>query len=47
MNLVQGHSDSLFSNFFPLETAMPIKAKFHVDPPLDEGTKVVQIVQVT
>ena len=29
-----------FSNFFSLETAEPIKAKFPVDPPLDKGMKV-------
>ena len=27
------------SNFFSLETAWPIKAKFHVEPPWDGGTK--------
>ena len=37
---VQGHSDSTFSNFFSLETDMPSEAKFHVDPPWDEGMKV-------
>ena len=40
LTLVQGHSDSTFSNFFSLETARPIKAKFHVEPPWDLGTKV-------
>ena len=35
----EGHSDSTFSNFFSLETAGPIKAKFHVEPPWDGGTK--------
>ena len=34
------HSESTFSNFFPLETANPIEAKFHVQPPLDETMKV-------
>ena len=29
-----------FSNFFSLETARPIEAKFHVEPPRDEGMKV-------
>ena len=29
------------SNFFSLETARPIEAKFHVEPPLYEGIKVV------
>ena len=41
----QGHSLTLvrfttFSNFFSLETARPIEAKFHVDPPLEGGIKV-------
>ena len=40
LTLVQGHSDSTFSNFFSLETAMPIEAKFHVKPPWDRGMKV-------
>ena len=38
--LVQGHSDSTFSNFFSWETAKPIEAKFHVEPQWDRGTKV-------
>ena len=38
--LVQGHSNSIFSNFFSLETARLIEARFHVDPPWDGGTKV-------
>ena len=38
--LVQGHSDSTFSNFFSLETARPIEAKFHMELPWDWGTKV-------
>ena len=29
-----------FSNFFSLETARSIEAKFHVEPPLDGGVKV-------
>ena len=29
-----------FSNFFSLETAKPIEAKFHVEPQWDRGTKV-------
>ena len=29
-----------FSNFFSLETARPIEAKFHVEPPWDGGMKV-------
>ena len=40
LTLVQGHSDSTFSNFFFLETAWPIEAKFYVEPPWDRGTKV-------
>ena len=40
LTLVQGHSDSTFANFFSLETAKPIEAKFHVKPPWDGGTKV-------
>ena len=39
LTLVQGHSDSAFSNF-SLETARPIKAKFHMESPWDNGTKV-------
>ena len=27
-------------SFFSLETARPVEAKFHVDPPWDRGTKV-------
>ena len=37
--LVQGHSDSAYSNFFSLETARPIEAKFHVEPLWDGGTE--------
>ena len=38
--LVQGHSDSQhFQTFFSLETARPIEAKFHVEPPRDVGMK--------
>ena len=40
LTLVQGHSDSTFSNFFFLETAWPTEAKFYVEPPLNGGTKV-------
>ena len=40
LTLVQGHSDSTFSNFFSLETARLIEAKFHVEPPWDGRTKV-------
>ena len=40
LTVVQGHSDSTFSNFFSLETARPIEAKFCVEPPWDSGLKV-------
>ena len=42
LTLVQGHSDSTFSNFFCWETVMPTEAKFHVEPQWvwDRGTKV-------
>ena len=40
LTLVQGHSDSTFSNFFFLETAWPIEAKFYVEPPWDGRMKV-------
>ena len=33
-------SVSTFSNIFSSETTGPIEAKFHVEPPLDGGTKV-------
>ena len=39
LTLVQGHSDSTFSNFFSLETAGPFEAKFHVKLPWDEKMK--------
>ena len=38
LTLVQGHSDLKFSNLFSLESAMPIQAKFYVEPPRDGGT---------
>ena len=38
--LVQGHSDSTFSNFYSLETSKPIEAKFQMQPPWDRGTKI-------
>ena len=38
--LVQGHSDSTFSNFFFLETASPIEVIFHVEPSCDGETKI-------
>ena len=40
LTLVQGHSDSTFSNFFSLETAGPIEDKFYVALPWDGRTKV-------
>ena len=40
IDLVQGLSDSTSLNFFSLETARPIEAKFHVDHPWDGGTKI-------
>ena len=40
LTLIQGHSDSTFSNFFSLETLKLIEAKFHVEPPWDRGMKV-------
>ena len=43
LTLVQGHSDSTFSNFFSFETTEDsrlIEAKFHVEPAWDWGTKV-------
>ena len=40
LTLVQGHSVSTFSNFFSLEIARPIEAKFHMEPPWDRRTKV-------
>ena len=42
IDLVEGHSDSTFSDFFSLETARPIEAKFYVEPPWDEGMKVIR-----
>ena len=40
LTLVQGHSNSTFSNLFSLETARPIEAKFHVEPQWNRGMKV-------
>ena len=40
IDLDPSHSDSTFSNFCSLETVWPIKAKFHVEPLWDGGTKV-------
>ena len=39
LTLVQGHSYLTSSNFFSLEMARPIEAKFHVVPPWDGGMK--------
>ena len=39
LTLDQSHSDSTFLNIFSLETAGPIEARFHVEPPWDEGMK--------
>ena len=40
LSLVQGHSDSTFSNFFFLESTWPIEVKFYVEPPWAGGMKV-------
>ena len=40
IDLIQGHSNSTFSNFFSLETARPIEAKFHMEPPSNRIMKV-------
>ena len=40
LTLVQCQSESTFSNFFSLETAMAVETKFHVDPSWDGGKKV-------
>ena len=40
IDLGPNHSDSIFSNFFFLETAWSIEAKFYVEPPWNGGTKV-------
>ena len=39
MTFVQCHSDPTFSNYFSLETAVAIEAKFHMEPPWDGGMK--------
>ena len=39
LTLDQGHSDSTFLNFFFLETARPIEAKFYVEPSWDRGNE--------
>ena len=33
LTFVEGHSDSALSNFFSLETPMPVEATFYVEPP--------------
>ena len=40
LTFVQSHSDLTFSNVFSLETAMPIEAKFHVEPSWYGGIKI-------
>ena len=40
LTLIQGHSDSTFSNFFSWKTAWSIEAKFYVELQWDGGTKV-------
>ena len=35
LTLIQSHSDSTFSNFFSIETAGPVEAKSHMEPPWD------------
>ena len=40
-------SYSIFLNFFSSITTKPIEGKFHMEPPLDGGTKLVQMVYVT
>ena len=39
LTLDQGHSDSVFFNFFSSTTTMQFEAKFHVEPFWDGGTK--------
>ena len=40
LTLAQSHSDSTFSNFVFLETALLLEAIFYVEPPWDRGKKV-------
>ena len=40
LTLIQGHSDSTFSNFFSLETTRLFEAKCHVDHPWNGGMKI-------
>ena len=47
VTLVQGHTDSTFSNFFSIETTRPIEVKFHVEPQWDGERKFVQTVEIT
>ena len=42
---IQGHSDSTFQTFSSLETARPIEAKFHLEPPCDEGQNLMLYVK--
>ena len=39
LTLHQSHSESIFLNFFSSITTRPFEAKFHMEPPLDGGTK--------
>ena len=39
IDLGQNLSDSIFLNFFSSRTTRAIKAKFHMEPPWDWGTK--------
>ena len=39
LTFFHGHPNATFSNFFSLETAKPSEAKFHMEPPWDEGMK--------
>ena len=47
LTLVQGHSDSTFSNFLSLETARTIEAKFMCSLHGKGRQKSIQIVQAT
>ena len=40
LTLVQGHSRFNIFKLLSLETARPIKAKFHMEPSWDRGTKI-------
>ena len=39
IDLDPSHSDLIYSHFFSAIMAMPMEAKFHVEPPWDRGTK--------